>query len=196
LFQPNFIKVFKISKWVYDEDINTSATIIPSIKILDHITWSQAQQLNHQVNSLLCSSTYNIESRLLSNNLIVLKNHREDYRGQTEHQKCARESRRRAREVANQSNSELSSSSPTRSTGSSHIQINVQIAYDLRFGRFTYARKAKEITFPMKLVLCSTKIESSIIIKIVLIFRTVFGAAPPFWPDGPCIQLESIRDAS
>jgi hypothetical protein len=34
------------------------------------------------------------------------------------------------------------------------------------------------------------------IIKIVLIFRTVFGAAPLFWPDGPCIQLESIRGTS
>jgi hypothetical protein len=29
-----------------------------------------------------------------------------------------------------------------------------------------------------------------------MIFRTIFGAAPPFWPDGPCIQLESIRDMS
>jgi hypothetical protein len=38
--------------------------------------------------------------------------------------------------------------------------------------------------------------ESSAIIKIVLISRTIFGVAPPFWPDGPCIQLESIRDAS
>jgi hypothetical protein len=51
--------------------------------------------------------------------------------------------------VANQSNSELPSSSPTQSSGPHHIQIDVQIAYDLRFGRSTYARKAKEITFPM-----------------------------------------------
>jgi hypothetical protein len=45
-----------------DEDINTSATIIPSIEILGPIIRSRAQQLNHQVNSFLCSSTYNIES--------------------------------------------------------------------------------------------------------------------------------------
>jgi hypothetical protein len=57
-----------------DEDINTSATIIPSIEILGPITRSRAQQLNHQVNSFLCCSTYNIESRLLSNDLIVLRN--------------------------------------------------------------------------------------------------------------------------
>jgi hypothetical protein len=60
--------------------------------------------------------------------------------------------------VANQSNSELPSSSPTRSPGPSRIQIDVQIAYDLHFGQSTYARKAKEIAFPMTLVSCPTKI--------------------------------------
>jgi hypothetical protein len=45
-----------------DEDINTSATIIPSIEILGPITRSRAQQLNHQLNSFLCSSNCNIES--------------------------------------------------------------------------------------------------------------------------------------
>jgi hypothetical protein len=60
--------------------------------------------------------------------------------------------------VANQSNSELPSLSPTRSPGSPHIQIDVQIAYYLRFGRSTYARKAKEINFPMEPVSCPTKI--------------------------------------
>jgi hypothetical protein len=51
--------------------------------------------------------------------------------------------------VANQSISELPSSSPTRSTKPPHIQIDVQMAYDLRFRHSTYARKAMEITFPM-----------------------------------------------
>jgi hypothetical protein len=60
--------------------------------------------------------------------------------------------------VANQSNLELLSSSPTRSPGSPHIQIDVQIAYDLHFGCSIYARKAKEITFPMTLVSYPTKI--------------------------------------
>jgi hypothetical protein len=60
--------------------------------------------------------------------------------------------------VVNQSNSELPSSSPTRSPGPPHIQIDVQIAYDLHFERSTYAQKAKEITFPMVLVSCPTKI--------------------------------------
>jgi hypothetical protein len=98
--------------------------------------------------------------------------------------------------VMNQSNSELPSSSPTQSPESTRIQIDVQIAYDLRFGRSTYARKAKEITFRMAPSHVQLKSESSIIIKKVPISRTVFGATPLFWPDEPCIQLESIRDAS
>jgi hypothetical protein len=60
--------------------------------------------------------------------------------------------------VANQSNSELPSSSPTQSPGPPRIQIDFQIAYDLHFGRSTYARKSKEISFPMALVSCPTKI--------------------------------------
>jgi hypothetical protein len=60
--------------------------------------------------------------------------------------------------VVNQSNSELLSSSQTQILGPPRIQIDVQIAYDIRFGRSTYSRKAKEITFPMTLVLCPTKI--------------------------------------
>jgi hypothetical protein len=74
-----------------DEDINTSATIIPSIEILGPITRSRAEQF-------LCSSTYNIESRLLPNDLIVLRNQGENHEGQTEHQEGAGEPRRRARE--------------------------------------------------------------------------------------------------
>jgi hypothetical protein len=63
------------------------------------------------------------------------------------------------KKVTNQSNSELLSSTPTQSPGPPHIQIEVQIAYDLRFGRSTYARKDKEIIFPMTLVPCPTKIK-------------------------------------
>jgi hypothetical protein len=60
--------------------------------------------------------------------------------------------------VANQSNLELPSSSPTRSPGPPYIQIDVQTAYDLRFGHSTYTRKDKEITFSMALVSCPNKI--------------------------------------
>jgi hypothetical protein len=60
--------------------------------------------------------------------------------------------------AANQSNSELPSSSPTWSPEPPRIQINVQIAYELRFGYSTYARKSKEITSPMSLVSYLNKI--------------------------------------
>jgi hypothetical protein len=61
--------------------------------------------------------------------------------------------------VTNQPNSELPSSSPTQSPEPPHIQIDVQIAYDLCFGLSTYARKAKEITFPMEPVSCTFPME-------------------------------------
>jgi hypothetical protein len=79
-----------------DEDINTSTTIISFIEILGPITQSRAQQLNHQVNSFLCYSAYNIESRLLPNDLIILRNQGKDHVGQAEHQEGVEESRRHA----------------------------------------------------------------------------------------------------
>jgi hypothetical protein len=60
--------------------------------------------------------------------------------------------------VANQSNLELPSSSPTQSPGPPCIQIDVQMAHNLRFGCSTYARKAKEITFLWAPVSCPAKI--------------------------------------
>jgi hypothetical protein len=66
--------------------------------ILGPITGARAQQLNHQVNSFLCTSTYNIESRLLPNDLIVLRNQGEDHGGQIEHQEVVGEPRSHARE--------------------------------------------------------------------------------------------------
>jgi hypothetical protein len=60
--------------------------------------------------------------------------------------------------VVNQSNSELPSSSPTRSPGPPCIQIDIQISYDLHFRCSTYEQKSKEITFPMAPVSSPSKI--------------------------------------
>jgi hypothetical protein len=98
--------------------------------------------------------------------------------------------------VANQSNLELPTSRPTRSPGPPRIQIDVQIAYDLRFVRSTYARKDKEITFPMESVSCPTKIGDVCNYQNSTDFQNYFCVVPLFWLDGPCIQLESIRDTS
>jgi hypothetical protein len=59
-----------------------------------------------------------------------------------------------------QSNSEFRSltSSPTRSPGPPQLQIDVQDAYEIGFGRSTYARKEDEISFPIALVLGPAKV--------------------------------------
>jgi hypothetical protein len=98
--------------------------------------------------------------------------------------------------VANQSNSELPSSSPTRSPGPHHIQIDVQIAYDLRFGRSIYARKSKEITFLMPPVSCPNKIRVVRNHQNSTNFQNHFWCCATILAQWPCIQLESIRDAS
>jgi hypothetical protein len=59
-----------------------------------------------------------------------------------------------------QSNLEFQSltSSPTQSPGPPQLHIDVQNAYQIRFGRSTYAQKEDEITFPVALVPGPTKI--------------------------------------
>jgi hypothetical protein len=63
--------------------------------------------------------------------------------GAGEPRRCARvrvvKDKRDIKKVVNQSNSELPSSSATWSSGAPSIQIDIQIAYDLHFGRSTYA---------------------------------------------------------
>jgi hypothetical protein len=77
----------------------------------------------------LCSSVNDLENRLLSNNLIVIRNQGVDHGGHVGHQEGVGEARRHA----HQSNSELQSltSSLTRSLGPSYLQIDVQDVYDL-----------------------------------------------------------------
>jgi hypothetical protein len=75
-----------------------------------------------------------------------------------EHEEGVVEPRRRAREGGEPIQFGIVEFSPTRSVGPPRIQIDVQIAYDLCFGRSIYARKVKEITFPMALFPCPTKI--------------------------------------
>jgi hypothetical protein len=56
--------------------------------------------------------------------------------------------------------------------------------------------KLKRYPFQWNWSYVQIRSESSEIIKRVPISRIVFGAASLFWPDGPCIQLECIRDTS
>jgi hypothetical protein len=79
-----------------DEDITTLDTTIPSIELQGPNTRSLAQQLRHQVNSFLCSSTNDIENRLLPNDLIVIRNQGVDHGEYAGHQEDAGEPRKHA----------------------------------------------------------------------------------------------------
>jgi hypothetical protein len=71
----------------------------PQVDIQGPITHARARQLNLQVISFLRNYSCALESSMLPNDLIVLRNHGEDHGGQTEHQEDAGEPRRRAREA-------------------------------------------------------------------------------------------------
>jgi hypothetical protein len=79
-----------------DEDITTADTTIPSIELQGSIMRSRAQQLRHQVNSFLCSSTNDLENRLLANDLIVIRNQRVDHGEHAAHQEGAGEPKKHA----------------------------------------------------------------------------------------------------
>jgi hypothetical protein len=68
------------------------------VDIQGPITRARARQLNLQVISFLRNYSCALESIMLPNDLIVLRNQGEDHGGQTEHQEGAGEPRRRARE--------------------------------------------------------------------------------------------------
>jgi hypothetical protein len=72
-----------------DEDIITSDTTTTSIEVQGPITRSRAQQLHYQVNSFLCSSTNDLENRLLPNDLIIIRNQGVDHGGHVGHQEGA-----------------------------------------------------------------------------------------------------------
>jgi hypothetical protein len=77
-----------------DEDITTSDTTIPSFELQGPIIRSRAQQLCHHVNLFSCSSTNDLENRLLPNNLIVIRNKGVDHGEHPIHQEGAREPRK------------------------------------------------------------------------------------------------------
>jgi hypothetical protein len=78
-----------------DEDIATSDTTTP-IELHGPIIRSRVQQLRHQVNLFLCSSTNDLENRLLLNNLIVIRNQEVDHGGHVGNQEGAGELRKHA----------------------------------------------------------------------------------------------------
>jgi hypothetical protein len=90
------LRTMSIQEGEDDEDITTSDTTIPSIELQGSIMRSRAQQLRHQVNSFLCSSTNDLENRLLPNDLIVIRNQRVDHGEHAGHQEGAGEPKKHA----------------------------------------------------------------------------------------------------
>jgi hypothetical protein len=104
-----------------DENITTSDITTPSIEVQGPIIRSRAQQLRHQVNSFLCLSTNDLENRLLSNDLIVIRNQEVDHGGHVGHQKGAGEPRKHTQQGGGSSQfgvqeSDFESNSESRTT--------------------------------------------------------------------------------
>jgi hypothetical protein len=93
-----------------DEDITTSDTTSSSIEVQRPITRSRAQQLHHQVNSFLCSSTDDLENILLPNDLIIIRNQWVEYGGHLGHQEGAGEPRKHAQQGGGPSQFEVQES--------------------------------------------------------------------------------------
>ena len=97
-----------------------------------------------------------------------------------------------------------SSSTPTsiqiRNSGAAHTKTVTQVAYVLRFGRSTYAWKAKEISFPMDPATCLNLAGVNRNCQNYVMSRICQSAAPPsFWDVGPCTvssQVTQVVDVS
>jgi hypothetical protein len=109
------------------------------------------RHLLNTVNSFLCSSTNYFENWLLSNNLIIVRNHRYDEEDEWDVKRALERQGDAHIEMKIQSNSEFQSltSNPTRSPGPHCIQIDVHDTYEIGIGHSTYAQKEDDITFPI-----------------------------------------------
>jgi hypothetical protein len=110
-----------MSHVVADEDITTSDTTIPSTELQGPIMRSRAHQLRRKVNSFLCSSSNDLENRLLPNDLIVIRNQVVDHGEHAGHQEGAGEPRKHAQHGGSPSQFEIQesdceSNSETRTT--------------------------------------------------------------------------------
>jgi hypothetical protein len=86
---------------------------------------------------------------LLPHDLIIVRDHGDDEEDEWDIKRALERQGDVHIKVEIQSNSEFqsSTSNATRSSGPPRIQIDVQDAYEIRFGCSTYARKENEISF-------------------------------------------------
>jgi hypothetical protein len=83
-----------------------------------------------------------------------------------------------------------------RTPGTARTKTDVHVAYRVRFGCYLYGWKDNFKKLPMEPVSGpdSSGVDGNRLHKLTSIICS--GAASLFWPDGLCIQLESIRDTS
>jgi hypothetical protein len=144
-----FTSIEPLAFWgLPDEDITPLDTNdTPPLDIQGAITRARARQLNLEVSSFLSKALYvNIENSILPNDYILLRNKGEDQEGDGEGLREGGDQQRRPNQVRGPSES------PTRSPGAGSTKTDAQVAYGLRLGRSSYARKAKKTTYPMVLV--------------------------------------------
>jgi hypothetical protein len=82
-----------------------------------------------------------------------------------------------------------------RTLGTARTKTDAQVAYGVGFGCYIYGWKDNFKKLPMEPVSGpnSSGVDGNRLHKLT---SRICSAAPLFWPDGSCIQLESIRDAS
>jgi hypothetical protein len=92
--------------------------------------------ISNTVISFLCSFINHLENRLLSNDLIIVRNHGDDEEDKRDINRALERQGDAHIKVEIQSNSEFQSltSSPTRSSGPLWLQIDVHDAYQIGFG--------------------------------------------------------------
>jgi hypothetical protein len=83
-----------------------------------------------------------------------------------------------------------------RTPGTARTKTDIHVAYGVGFGCYLYGWKDNFKKLPMEPVSGpnSSGVDGNRLHKLTS--RICSGAAPLFWPDGSCVQLESIRDAS
>jgi hypothetical protein len=83
-----------------------------------------------------------------------------------------------------------------RTPGTTHTKMDAHVAYGVGFGCSLYGWKDNFKKLPMDPVSGPNSSGVDGNRRHKLTSRIYSGAVSLFWPDGSCIQLESIRDAS
>jgi hypothetical protein len=177
-----------------DEDITPMDTNnTTQVDIQGPITRARARQLNLQVISFLRNYSCAFTSSMLPNDLIVLSNEGEDHQGRGKGLGARRTSENIRIKMKAQTGS---TSFQFRTPGTARTKTDAQVAYGVIFGCSLYGWKDNFKKLQMEPVSGpnSSGVDGNRLYKLTS--RICSGAAPLFWPDRSCIQLESIRDAS